>query len=203
MRQNNMLKVGLTGGIGTGKSTVSALFKAQDIPVIDADLIARKVLLVHPEILEIIKERFGEEYFDDKGNFLRRKMGALIFTSSEKKQEYEDIILPYIKEDIFKELKEYADKEMKISIVDAPTLIESNLHVKMDVVVVVTADKEIQINRVMNRDGYTREEALQRISSQMSTEEKIKRADYIINNNGDLNETKEQVKRLIEELLMK
>ena len=203
MRQNNMLKVGLTGGIGTGKSTVSALFKAQDIPVIDADLIARKVLLVHPEILEIIKERFGEEYFDDKGNFLRRKMGALIFTSSEKKQEYEDIILPYIKEDIFKELKEYDDKEMKISIVDAPTLIESNLHVKMDVVVVVTADKEIQINRVMNRDGYTREEALQRISSQMSTEEKIKRADYIINNNGDLNETKEQVKRLIEELLMK
>ena len=198
-----MLKVGLTGGIGTGKSTVSALFKAQDIPVIDADLIARKVLLVHPEILEIIKERFGEEYFDDKGNFLRRKMGALIFTSSEKKQEYEDIILPYIKEDIFKELKEYADKEMKISIVDAPTLIESNLHVKMDVVVVVTADKEIQINRVMNRDGYTREEALQRISSQMSTEEKIKRADYIINNNGDLNEPKEQVKRLIEELLMK
>lgn len=203
MRQNNMLKVGLTGGIGTGKSTVSALFKAQDIPVIDADLIARKVLLVHPEILEIIKERFGEEYFDNKGNFLRRKMGALIFTSSEKKQEYEDIILPYIKEDIFKELKEYDDKEMKISIVDAPTLIESNLHVKMDVVVVVTADKEIQINRVMNRDGYTREEALQRISSQMSTEEKIKRADYIINNNGDLNETKEQVKRLIEELLMK
>lgn len=203
MRQNNMLKVGLTGGIGTGKSTVSALFKAQDIPVIDADLIARKVLLVHPEILEIIKERFGEEYFDDKGTFLRRKMGALIFTSSEKKQEYEDIILPYIKKDIFNELKEYADKEMKISIVDAPTLIESNLHVKMDVVVVVTADKEIQINRVMNRDGYTREEALQRISSQMSTEEKIKRADYIINNNGDLNETKEQVKRLIEELLMK
>ena len=99
MRQNNMLKVGLTGGIGTGKSTVSALFKAQDIPVIDADLIARKVLLVHPEILEIIKERFGEEYFDDKGTFLRRKMGALIFTSSEKKQEYEDIILPYIKKD--------------------------------------------------------------------------------------------------------
>lgn len=203
MRQNNMLKVGLTGGIGTGKSTVSALFAAYDIPVIDADLIARKVLLVHPEILEIIKERFGEEYFDDKGTFLRRKMGALIFTSSEKKQEYESIILPYIIEDIFKDLKEYADKERKISIVDAPTLIESKLHEKMDVVVVVRADEEIQIKRVMKRDGYTREEALQRISSQMSTEEKIKYADYVIDNNGDFKETEEQVRRLIEELLMK
>lgn len=203
MKQSSMLKVGLTGGIGTGKSTVSAIFKAYGIPVIDADLIARKVLLVHPEILEIIKERFGEEYFDDKGTFLRRKMGALIFTNSEKKQEYESIILPYIIEDIFRDIKEYADKERKISIVDAPTLIESNLHVKMDMVVVVRADKEMQIKRVMKRDGYTREEALQRISSQMSTEEKIKYADYVIDNNGDFKDTEEQVRKLIEELLMK
>lgn len=200
MRQNNLIKVGLTGGIGTGKSTVSTIFRAYGIPIVDADVIARRVLLVHPEILQTIKEHFGGEYFDEEGNFLRRKMGALIFSNPKKKQEYEDIILPYIKNDIFKELKEYADREEKISIVDAPTLIESNLHVEMDIVVVVVADLEVQIKRVMKRDGYSREEALQRISNQMSTEEKINHADYIINNNGDLVETKEQVRKLIDML---
>ncbi|MEG2018153.1 MAG: dephospho-CoA kinase [Clostridium sp.] len=195
-----MLKVGLTGGIGCGKSTVSSMIKNQGIPVIDADMISRQVLLTHPKILLKIKETFGEKFFDEKGNFLRRKMGELIFSNEDKKKAYEAILMPYILKDIFEEIDEYDNMGEKICVLDAPTLIENNLHEEMDFVIVVVIMKELQISRVMARDDFTRDEAIKRINNQMSTEEKVKYADYLIDNGDTLEYTKFQVDSIIKEL---
>lgn len=200
MKQSSILKIGLTGGIGSGKSTVSAMLRDEGIQIVDADKISRGVLSSHPEIINKIKDTFGENYFDEDGNFLRRKMGELIFSNCEKKREYEAILMPYIIEDIFNEIEEYDNRGEEMCIIDAPTLIENNLHQAMDLVIVIVIMKELQISRVMARDEFSREEALCRIDSQMATEEKIKYADYIIDNGDTLEYTKFQIQTILKEL---
>ncbi len=189
----SILKVGLTGGIGSGKSTVSTIFKQNNIPIIDADKIAKNILITHPEVLVSIRQTFGEEFFDENGVFLRRKLGNLIFSDNVKKVKYEEILMPYIFNDIFKKIEEYDDMGEDLCIIDAPTLIESNLHIYMDKIIVISVSEEIQIDRVMLRDEFTKEEAVMRINNQMSTKEKCKFADFIVDNNGDLHKTKSEV----------
>jgi len=199
---NSILKVGLTGGIGCGKSTVSNILRKNSIGVIDADNIAKEVLISHPEILLKIRARFGDEYFDHNGIFLRRKMGTLIFSNKDKKEAYEEILMPYIKCDIFGKIQEYDDMGEEICIIDAPTLIENNLHTHMDIILVVVANEYVQIKRVMERDNFSREEAILRINNQMSTEAKCRFADFIINNNGDLCEIEVEVKKILSKIRM-
>jgi len=200
MKQSNILKIGLTGGIGCGKSTISMIFRENIIPVIDADEISRKVLLNHPDILLEIRKSFGDEYFDKNGEFLRRKMGNLIFSDKSRKVQYENIIMPHIFHDILSEIKKYNDVGEEICIIDAPTLIENKLHTYMDKIIVVIASEEIQIERVMRRDNFSREEAIIRINNQMSTKEKCKFADFIIDNSGNLQETRIKVMKVISKL---
>lgn len=200
MKQSNILKIGLTGGIGCGKSTISMIFRENSIPVIDADEISRKVLLNHPDILLEIRKSFGDEYFDENGEFLRRKMGNLIFSDKSRKVQYENIIMPHIFHDILSEIKKYNDVGEEICIIDAPTLIENKLHTYMDKIVVVIVSEEIQIERVMRRDNFSREEAIIRINNQMSTKEKCKFADFIIDNSGNLQETRIKVMKVISKL---
>lgn len=200
MKQSNILKIGLTGGIGCGKSTISMIFRENSIPVIDADEISRKVLLNHPDILLEIRKSFGDEYFDENGEFLRRKMGNLIFSDKSRKVQYENIIMPHIFHDILSEIKKYNDVGEEICIIDAPTLIENKLHTYMDKIIVVIASEEIQIERVMRRDNFSREEAIIRINNQMSTKEKCKFADFIIDNSGNLQETRIKVMKVISKL---
>lgn len=200
MKQSSILKIGLTGGIGSGKSTVSSMLRDEGIQIVDADKISRGVLSSHPEIIKKIKDTFGDNYFDEEGNFLRRKMGELIFSNVEKKREYEAILMPYIIQDIFNEIEEYDNRGEEMCIIDAPTLIENNLHQSMDLVIVIVIMKELQISRVMARDEFSREEALRRIDSQMATEEKIKYADYIIDNGDTLEYTKFQIQTILKEL---
>jgi len=200
MKQSNILKIGLTGGIGCGKSTISMIFRENSIPVIDADEISRKVLVNHPDILLEIRKSFGDEYFDENGGFLRRKMGNLIFSDKSRKVQYENIIMPHIFHDIFSEIKKYNDVGEEICIIDAPTLIENKLHTYMDKIIVVIASEEIQIERVMRRDNFSMVEAIIRINNQMSTKEKCKFADFIIDNSGNLQETRIKVMKVISKL---
>ena len=193
-----MIKVGLTGGIGTGKSTVSSMIKDAGFKVIDADLVARDVLVKYPEILEKVRAQFGEGFFDWRGDFRRKEFGNHIFRFPKQRVKYENIILPYIKADIMNAIKELENKGEKIVILDAPTLIESKMNEDMDIVVLVVADSKTQVQRVKERDKLSNYDALNRINAQMPLEEKKNYANIIIDNNKDLLYAKEQVDDFID-----
>ncbi|WP_010238403.1 dephospho-CoA kinase [Clostridium arbusti] len=195
-----MLKVGLTGGIGTGKSTVSRMFKERSIPVIDADVISREVLNLYPELLEEIKNEFGSEFFDEYGRLLRRKLGDYVFTSEIKRKRLEEIIMPYIKKDIFKHIKLYEDLKESICILDAPILIETGINDDMDLNVLVWVDKDTQIKRVMDRDKMSRDQVMNRIRAQMPLEEKKKYVDIVIDTSINVEYTEKQVEKLLTSL---
>ena len=192
-----MIKIGLTGGIGSGKSTVSKMLINEGFNVIDADNIAREVLIKYPEIIDKIKIEFGTGFFDWRGEFRRREFGNHIFRFPKQRKKYEDIIMPYIKSEIFKALDEYEKNGEKLIVLDAPTLIENNLHEDMDYIIVVWVDNNTQISRVKNRDKLSRDEAINRLNAQLSLDKKVDYAHIIIDNNGDLLKTKEQVDKVI------
>jgi len=193
-----MIKIGLTGGIGTGKSTVSNILKSEKFKVIDADDVAKEVLEKNPQILEMVRTQFGTGFFDWRGEFRRKEFGNHIFRFPKQRVKYESIIMPYIRETIEGNIKAYDKKGEKVVIIDAPTLIENNFHTEMDYVILVYADNSVQIQRVMNRDKLTKVETISRINSQMSMEEKKEHANIIIDNNNDLIDTQKQVYDLID-----
>lgn len=193
-----MIKIGLTGGIGTGKSTVSSILKSEKIKIIDADFISKEVLEKNPQILEMVRTQFGSGFFDWRGEFRRKEFGNHIFRFPKQRIKYESIIMPYIKETIEENIKAYEKKGEKIVIIDAPTLIENNMHTDMDIIILVYADNSIQMQRVISRDKLTKGEAVSRINSQMPMEEKKEYANIIVDNNADLIETQKQVYDLID-----
>lgn len=201
MMQNNTIVIGLTGGIGCGKSTISNMFINKGIPVIDADKISREVLITYPEILEKIKADFGEEFFDEKGNLLRKKLGSYVFSKKILKEKLENIIIPYVKKEIFDKIKKCKENNCKLCVLDAPTLIENNLQKNVDYVLLVVADENIQIQRVMDRDNLSEEEVLKRINSQTSLKERLYYAHYIIDNSKSISKSEIQLKNIISDIL--
>lgn len=193
-----MIKIGLTGGIGSGKSTVSKILKDSGFTVIDADIIARDVLSNYPEILEKVKIEFGLGFFDWRGEFRRKEFGNHIFRFPKQRKKYEAIIMPYIKREIYEALDREEKLGKKLVILDAPTLIENNLHEEMDYIIVVWVDNNTQVQRVKIRDNISRDEAINRINSQLSLDIKMEFADVIIDNNKDLVSTKIQVDSLVD-----
>lgn len=193
-----MIKIGLTGGIGSGKSTVSAMLKEAGFPIIDADIIAKSVLEKYPEILEKVKIDFGVGFFDWRGQFRRKEFGNHIFRFPKQRIKFEAIILPYIIREIEEELQALEKKGEKRVIVDAPTLIENDLHKEMDYVILVWVDSNTQLQRVRSRDALSREDAINRINAQMPLERKKDFANIIIENNDTLLKTKVQVESLVE-----
>ncbi|MEQ8155536.1 MAG: dephospho-CoA kinase [Clostridiaceae bacterium] len=193
-----MLKVGLTGGIAAGKSTISGFLKENGFPIIDADTIAKEVLNKYPEILQKVRVDFGEGFFDWRGEFRRKEFGNHIFRFPKQRVKYESIILPYILKEIESQFKKYENKGEKIVILDAPTLIENNLHESMDLVVIVWVDQSTQLSRLKERDKLNQSEALQRINAQMSMEKKKEYGNIIIDNSKDIVSTMAQVKQLVD-----
>ena len=165
-----MITIGLTGGIGSGKSTVSLMLKTE----------------------------FGAGFFDWRGDFKRKEFGNHIFRFPKQRKKYEEIIIPYIKREIFESMDKHKKNGTKILVLDAPTLIENDLHKEVDYVILVWVDQNTQIQRVRARDGMIREEAINRINSQMPLERKKDFANIIIENNDILPKTKEQVDLLID-----
>lgn len=197
-----MIKIGLTGGIGTGKSTVSLIFKGANFPLIDADVIAREVLDKYTEILDKVRVEFGDNFFDWRGDFRRREFGNHIFRFPKERVKYENIIIPYIKKEIVNEFNNYEKQGEKIVILDAPTLIETKLNEYMDYVILVWVDNKTQLVRLRDRDRLSQGEAVNRINSQLSLDKKKEFANFIIDNSGSLIETKKQADDIIEILNM-
>jgi len=195
-----MLKAGLTGGIGSGKSTVSAYLKELGYKVIDADVVAREVMGIYPEIHEYIRNEFGKEFFDGKGQLNRRKLGNFLFANKGKLAGYEAVILPLIRKEIFIRIDELEKKGESICFLDAPTLIEQGLHRQMDKNILVWVDHETQIKRISKRDSMEYNLIMERISCQMDLDEKRKYADFIVDNSRGFEETKKQVQKILAEL---
>lgn len=199
MKQNKTLVIGLTGGIATGKSTISEMFRGKGINIIDADIISREVLDIYPDILIKIKDTFGFEYISENG-IDRKKLGRLVFSDKEEREKLEKIIIPYIKQEIYKRIDNYKAHGDRIIIVDAPTLFENNLDKDMDKVILVYLDEELQLMRLMERDNLSEQEAEERISVQLPLDEKKKKSDYVIYNNKDMDFSEVQFNKLFREL---
>ena len=188
--------IALTGGIATGKSTVSKIFKAFGFEIVDADKIAHEMLdLHHQEIAEL----FGGEYVEN-GKVLRKKLGSLIFTEKKAKKRLEALLHPLI----FNEIKRQSlvlDKSKKPYLVDIPLFFETNRYPIKESIVVYVPQK-LQLERLMIRDNSSKEEAQARIDAQTSIEKKKQKATYIIDNQGDLKALQEECVKVKDRIIL-
>lgn len=181
-----MKLIGLTGGIATGKSTVSKWWKAHGVSVIDADKIAREVVKPNTLASYQIKQQFGDEMFFADGTLNRARLGKVIFADDKKRLALDHIMQPIIYQTILERIARCVDAREKFAILDMPLLFEYQYDKLVDEVMVVYVDAHLQLQRLVERNGLTEDEAKQRIQSQWPLEEKIKQADVVIDNNQDL-----------------
>lgn len=179
-----MFKIGLTGGIASGKSTVLTYFKGKGIPYIDADIVAREVVEPGTEGLQAIVETFGSNVLHADGTLNREALGAIVFHNEEKRQLLNSCLKTHIRNRIMELTSQYEQGNTPILIYDIPLLIEGEWYTMMDEVWLVYVNETTQIERLMSRNGYTREDALARINSQMRLDDKRAYADIIVDNNG-------------------
>lgn len=192
--------IGLTGGIGAGKSTVSDYLRNKGYVILDADQIAHEITEKGSPVLKKIAETFGAEMIMDDGNLDRKKLASVVFSNQEKKEQLEEITTKRVVEIIGERLDELRQHgNYDIIFVDAPLLFESGADKLTELVWMVTADDEVRIARVMERDHASREEVVRRIANQMDNHEKIRRAQEVIDNS----QGKEELYQQIEELLKK
>lgn len=192
-----MLKVGLTGGIATGKSHVLALLREFGCETSDADALAHQAISPGKPAFEDIVREFGTEVLAPDGTIDRTRLGQIVFADAERRQQLNSIVHPRVFE---AQAKWYADVEARrpdaIAVVDAALMIETGSYRRFDVVVVVHCAPESQIARLMARNRLTREEALARINAQMPSADKLKFADYAIDTSRDFADTRRQVEAL-------
>jgi dephospho-CoA kinase len=196
-----MLIVGLTGGVASGKTAVSQVLKEEGAYIIDADQIARELVQPHkPAWNELIKA-FGKEILQEDGFIHRKKLADKVFADPKKRKLLNQILHPRIKEEMDRRTKEIGQKDPEaIVVIDAPLIVELGDHREMDKLIVVASTQTQQIERLKERDGIGPEEALRILSSQMPVEEKVNLADFVIRNEGSLEETKKRAKEVFKEL---
>lgn len=194
-----MRVIGLTGGIATGKSTVTQMLRELGAHVLDADVIAREVVEPGQPALAEIAARFPG-VIDEKGRLDRSKLGERIFSDENERRALNAILHPRIHQRFLEKTAELARHGVEVVFYDAALLIENQLHRFMNGVLVVTAPREVQLSRLMWRNGLTREQAEARLASQLPLEEKRKHATWIIDNAGSLEETRSQVERVWQEI---
>ena len=178
--------IGLTGGIGTGKSTVSAYLAQKGCKIIDADLISHQMTEAGSPCLAEIKDAFGEDVFLCDGNLDRKKVGRLVFADAEKKKTLEQIITRRVIEKTLRILQDCRARQETLVVLDAPLLFECGMQRYTDETWLVVCRTETRLRRIAARDGLAEEDIQKRIANQMSTEQKEKLADYIIDNSRDL-----------------
>ncbi|KUP41529.1 dephospho-CoA kinase [Bacillus halotolerans] len=191
------LVIGLTGGIASGKSTVANMLIDKGITVIDADIIAKQAVEKGMPAYRQIIDEFGEDILLENGDIDRRKLGALVFTNEQKRLALNSIVHPAVREEMLKRRDESIANQETFVVLDIPLLFESKLESLVDKIIVVSVTKELQLERLTKRNQLTVEEALSRIRSQMPLEEKVSRADNVIDNSGTREETKQQLEEIL------
>ncbi|HFL7911496.1 TPA: dephospho-CoA kinase [Staphylococcus aureus] len=190
--------IGLTGGIASGKSTVSELLSVFGFKVVDADKAAREAVKKGSKGLAQVREVFGDEAIDENGEMNRRYMGDLVFNHPEKRLELNAIIHPIVRDIMEEEKQEYLKQGYNV-IMDIPLLFENELENTVDEVWVVYTSESIQMDRLMQRNNLSLEDAKARVYSQISIDKKSRMADHVIDNLGDKLELKQNLERLLVE----
>jgi len=196
-----MLIVGLTGGVASGKTAVSQVLKEEGAYIIDADQIARELVQPHKPAWNELVKAFGKEILQEDEFINRKKLAEKVFGDLRHRKHLNQILHPQIKEEMDRRTKEIGQKDPDaIVVIDAPLLVELGAHRKVDKLIVVTSTPTQQMERLKERDGRSPEEALGIFSAQMPIEEKVKLADFVIRNEGSLEETKKRAREVFQEL---
>jgi len=196
-----MLIVGLTGGVASGKTAISQVLKGEGAYIIDADQIARELVQPQKPAWSELIGAFGREILQEDGSIHRKKLADKVFADPKKRKLLNQILHPRIKEEMDRRTKEIGQKDPQaIVVIDAPLIIELGNQRDMDKLIVVASTQTQQMNRLKERDGISPEAALRILSSQMPVEEKVKLADYVIRNEGSIEEAKKRAKEVFKEL---
>ena len=194
-----MFRIALTGGIATGKSHVASRLREAGVPVVDADVISREVVVPGTPVLAAIVARFGESILTADGTLDRARLGKIVFRDPAARRDLEAIVHPAVRKAI-EEFFNRLPRNTPLAVADIPLLYETGRARRYDSVVVVACAPDQQVERVMARDGLTREEAERRVASQWPIEDKVDRADFVIRTDGTHAETDAQVAALLARL---
>ncbi len=196
-----MLIVGLTGGVASGKTTVSRILKEEGAYIIDADQIARELVRPHAPAWKKLVRTFGTTILRKDGFIHRKKLADQVFANLRQRKLLNQILHPQIRKEMERRAKEIGQKDPEaVVVIDAPLLVELGEHRRMDRVIVVTSTRTRQIERLKKRDGITPGEALRIISSQLPVKDKAKLADFVIRNDGSFEETRKKTREVFKEL---
>ncbi|MBT7727176.1 MAG: dephospho-CoA kinase [Flavobacteriales bacterium] len=173
-----MKKIGITGGIGSGKTYVASVFQSLGIPIFNADIQAKKIMTSSRKLIKLLKEEFGNDIYKDS-DLNKEKLASIVFSNSDKLQKLNSLVHPIVKE----EFNNWCKKQTSPYVIkEAAILFESNSHIGLDAVICVSAPLDLRMRRLLNRDDYSEKEIKKRIENQISQEEKEKLSDYIIVN---------------------
>jgi dephospho-CoA kinase len=188
------MNIGLTGGIACGKSTVAAMLAKRGARIIDADQIAREVVLPGMPALEAIAERFGQAVLAPDGTLDRKRLGTIVFSDAAARRDLEGLLHPPIRA-LMHERRDRFEQEARgqLVVLDIPLLYENKLEHMVNRVMVAYCPREVQLQRLMSRDGLSLEQAEARLAAQLPIEDKRKRADIVIDNSGSMEHTERQV----------
>ena len=192
-------KIALTGGIATGKSYVAGRFREAGVPIVDADLLAREVVLPGTPALSAIRKRFGPDAVRRDGTMDRVRVAQIVFKDKRARLDLEAIVHPAVIKaigDFFNTLP----KRTPFAVADIPLVFETGRDKDFDAIVVVACPREMQLQRLMERNKLSKEDAEKRIAAQLPIDQKVKKATYVINNDGTFESTNAQVDALIQKL---
>jgi dephospho-CoA kinase len=192
-----MIILGITGGSGCGKTTVSKILSENGVDVVDCDLVTRKIVEPNEPALREIEDTFGNEYLNSDKTLNRKKLAGLVFNSPENLLKLNKIMHKYVEEYINLYIQ---NSTCDIVGIDAAALIESGINKKCDYLLCVLANKDLRLQRIINRDNLSQDEALSRINAQKNDEFYIEKSDYIVYNNGNIDEINEQIIKILNEI---
>ncbi|TYS69023.1 dephospho-CoA kinase [Sutcliffiella horikoshii] len=193
------LIIGLTGGIASGKSTVANMLREKNIPIVDADVVAREVVEIGTDTYKKLVSEFGTDILNDDKTLNRPKLGSIIFQDETKRQSLNNIMHPSIRTSMKEKTKNYIEKGHDVVVMDIPLLFESKLTHLVDKTLLVYVTEKTQLKRLMERNDLSEKEATDRIQSQMPLSEKVKLSHAVIDNNGTITKTKKQLNQILEQ----
>ncbi|MGD6992701.1 dephospho-CoA kinase [Sutcliffiella horikoshii] len=197
------LVIGLTGGIASGKSTVANMLRDKNIPIVDADIVAREVVEIGTDTYKELVKEFGTEILNDDKTLNRPKLGSIIFQDETKRQKLNNIMHPSIRTSMKEKTQKFLEDGHEVVVMDIPLLFESKLTHLVDKTLLVYVTEATQLKRLMERNDLSEKEATDRIRSQMPLTEKVKLSHGVIDNNGSVTKTEQQLNQILKEWQIK